>query len=157
MNIGIVVYSLSGHTLGVAASLKEKLEAAGHAVTLERLEMVGPATPSAEKGAELKSRPAVEGYDAVVLACPVRGGAPPPPMVSYLQGIPSLQGKKVALLVTGFFPASVGANLTLAAMKEVCATKGATTCGTGGVRWFGPGRQRQIARVVEELAGCLAR
>lgn len=42
MNIGIIVYSISGHTLSVAAKLGEKLSAAGHAVTLERLETEVP-------------------------------------------------------------------------------------------------------------------
>ena len=95
MKIGMVVYSLSGHTLAVAERVKERLAAGGHAVTLLRLETVGPATVSGEKD-ELRTRPAVDQYDAVVFACPVRGGAPPPPMATYLSGIPSLQGKKVA-------------------------------------------------------------
>ena len=154
MNIGIIVYSLSGHTLGVVTSLQQKLAAGGHAVALQRLEMVGPATPSAEKGAELKSRPALGEYDALVLACPVRGGAPPPPMASYLQGVPSLQGKKVALLVTHFFPRAWGARQTLTALQEACAARGATVCGMSSVHWFGLGRRRQVARVVDELAGC---
>jgi NAD(P)H-dependent FMN reductase len=139
----------------VAERVKERLAApeGGHTVTLLRLETVGPATVSGEKD-ELRTRPAVDQYDAVVFACPVRGGAPPPPMATYLSGIPSLLGKQVALVVTGFFPAGVGTNQTLAAMKEACAAKGATVCAAGGVWWFGPVRKRQMARVVEEVAGC---
>ena len=154
MNIGIVVYSLTDHTLSVATRLQQKLAAAGHAVTLHRLEMVGPATARAEKSAELKSRPAVDGYDAVVFACPVHGGQPPPPVTSYLQGLASLHGKKVACLVTGFFPRAWGAKQTLATLQELCVSKGATVCGAGSVRWFGPFRQRRIAPVVDALAGC---
>lgn len=41
MNIGIIVYSLSGHTLALAVQLKEALSADGHEVTLERVETVG--------------------------------------------------------------------------------------------------------------------
>ncbi len=154
MKVGMVVYSLTGHTLAVAERVRERLATGGHAVTL-RLETLGPATVSGEKD-ELRTRPAVEPYDAVVFACPVRGGAPPPPMATYLQGIPSLQGKKVALVVTGFFPAGIGANQTLAAMKEICTARGATVCAAGSVWWFGPGRGPRIARVVEEMAGCWA-
>jgi multimeric flavodoxin WrbA len=155
MKIGIVVYSLSGHTLAAAESLQERLAADGHRVTLERLEMVGPARSSAEKGAELKTRPAVEPYDALVFACPVRGGLPPPPMASYLQQIPSLQDKKVACLVTHFFPRAWGGNQTLAAMTEVCTAKGATLCGAGSVRWFGPGRTGRMAQAVDAVVRCL--
>lgn len=155
MKVGMVVYSLTCHTLEAAESVKQALAAAGHEVTLLRLEMVGPATASAEKGAALKSRPAVEPYDALVFACPVRGGLPPPPMATYLQQIPSLQGKKVACLVTHFFPMAWGAKQTLAAMKEACAAGGATLCGTASVRWFGPGRQTRLAQAVTEIVRCL--
>jgi len=157
MKIGIVVYSLSGHTLAVATALQGKLAAAGHTVTLERLEMVGAATSSAEKGAELKSRPGVEGYDALVFACPVRGGAPPPPMRSYLQGIPTLLGKKVACLVTHSLLQKWGAKQSLAALKELFESKGAKVCGTGSVWWLGLGREGRLAQVVDELAGCFER
>ncbi len=153
MNIGIVVYSLSGHTLSVAMSLQEKLAAAGHTVTLERVEIEGPAKVSAER-TPLKARPAIDPYDAVVFACPVRGGLPPPPMASYLQQIPSLHNKKVACLVTHFFPRAWGANQTVAAMKGLCESKGATVCESGSVRWFSLGRKRQIAQVVDNLSHC---
>ena len=154
MNIGIVVYSLSSHTLSVAMNLQQKLAAAGHSVTLERLETVGPAKVSAEHN-EIKARPTIDPYDALVFASPVRGGAPPPPMASYLKQIPSLHNKKVACLVTHFFPSAWGANQTIAWMKGVCESKGATVCGAGHVRWFSLGRQRQIAQVVDSLTHCL--
>jgi multimeric flavodoxin WrbA len=153
LNIGIVVYSLSGHTLSVAMSLKEKLAAAGHTVTLERLEIVGPAKVSAERGA-LKTKPVIDPYDALVFCSPVRGGAPAPPMASYLQQIPSLHNKKVACLVTHFFPRAWGANQTIALMKEACESKGATVCGSGSVRWFSLGRKRQISQVLDNLIHC---
>jgi NAD(P)H-dependent FMN reductase len=156
LNIGIVVYSLSGHTASVAMDLKEKLAASGHPVTLERVEFEGPAKVSAEHGAS-KTRPAVDPYDVVVFACPVRGGAPPPPMASYLEQIPSLHNKRVAFLVTHFFPRAWGANQTIALMKGVCESKGATVCGSGTVRWFGCSRKRQIAQVVGDLIHCLDR
>jgi NAD(P)H dehydrogenase (quinone) len=157
MKIGIIVYSLSGHTVAAATALREKLAAVGHTVTVERLEMVGPARSSAEKRAELQRRPAVDPYDALVFACPVRGGAPPPPMMSYLQGIPALQGKKVACLVTHGLLRAWGAKQALAAMKQVCAAKGATVCGEGSVWWFGPGRERRVAQAMDEVARCFER
>jgi multimeric flavodoxin WrbA len=156
LNIAIVVYSLSSHTLSVATNLKQKLAAAGHTVTLERLEVVGPAKVSAEH-AELKTRPVIDPYDALVFCSPVRGGAPAPPMATYLQQIPSLQNKKVACLVTHFFPRAWGANQTIALMKGVCESKGATVCGLGSVRWFSLGRKRQIAQVVDKLSHCFDR
>jgi flavodoxin len=152
VNIGLIVYSLSGNTLSVAMKLKEKLSAAGHAVTPERIEAVGPAKLSSEDAA-LKSRPALDTYDAVIFGCPVRGGTPAPPMARYLEQLPSLAGKEVAILVTGFFPvADWGRNQTLVQLKETCESKGARVLGAESVGWFSLNRGRQISRAVDSLS-----
>ena len=152
MNIGIIVYSQTGHTFAVSEKLKEALSAAGHRVDLERLETVGPVTLGATD-APLKTRPRIDGYEALVLGTAVRGGLPAPPMASYLEQLPSLEGIKVACLATGFFPAKWGQNQTLAKMAQVCASKGATVCGSGSVRWPSLRRKRQTAEVVRKLVG----
>ncbi|MGD1992747.1 MAG: flavodoxin domain-containing protein [Anaerolineae bacterium] len=152
MDIGMIVYSYTGNTLSVAEKLKEKLSAAGHVVTLERLETVGPATLRNEDAA-LKTKPPIAPYDALVLGCPVRGGAPPPPMLTFLEQVETLRGKKVALLVTGFFPvAGWGRNQTIAKLKESCRSEGATVCGAESVGWFSLNRKRAISRVVDILS-----
>jgi hypothetical protein len=74
-------------------------------------------------------------------------------MASYLGQLSSLEGMQVACLATGFFPAKWGQNQTLAKMAEVCASKGATVCGSGSVRWPSLRRKRQTAKVVSELVG----
>ena len=153
MYIGIVIYSETGHTLAVAKKLKETLAASGHKVTLERVEAVGPVSPAATH-VTLKTRPETEPYDVLVFGTGVRGGQPAPPMASYLEQLPSLQGKQVACLATGFFPvAGWGRDQTLARMKEVCEAKGAIVCGSGSVGWFSLSRRRQIVEVVEALSG----
>lgn len=155
MNIGIIVYSRSGHTLTVARKLEQRLTADGHKVTLEQLETVGQVDLSATT-AELKTVPGVETYDAFVLGTPVNGGRMSAPMKSYLDEIPSLAGKRVALLLTHFFPSQWGANQTFEQMTEVCESKGATVVGSGDARWTSLRRRRQIAQAVESVASCLA-
>jgi flavodoxin len=151
MKIGIIVYSQSGHTLAVSERLQEALSAAGHSVDLERLEAVEPAAMGATD-LSLKTRPSIDGYEALVLGTGVRGGLPAPPMAAYLEQLPSLEGVRVACLATGFFPAQWGRNQTLAKMAEICASRGATVCGSGSVRWPSLRRKRRIAEVVSELA-----
>lgn len=152
MHIGIVVYSETGHTLAVAKKLKETLAASGHKVSLERVEPAGPVSLAATH-VTLKTRPKIEPYDALVLGTGVRGGEPAPPMASYLAQLSSLDGKQVACLVTGFFPvAGWGRDQTLARMKEVCESKGATVCGSGSVGWFSLNRRRQIVDAVQALS-----
>ena len=151
MNIGIVVYSQTGHTLSVAMKLEEALSAAGHVVKLERVEPSGSAKPGTAN-VSLKARPEVDAYNALVFCSPVWGGTPASPMASYLEQVASLQGKKVACLATHFFPSGVGGNQTLAQMKDICESKGAAVCGVGSVNWFRLGRKRKIAQVVDSLS-----
>jgi flavodoxin len=152
VNIGIIIYSHTGNTLSVAEKLKEELAEAGHKVTLERLETVGPATLATESD-PLKEQPAVDRYDALVLGCPVRGGTPAPPMLTFLEQIESLQGKMVALLVTGFFPFDGwGRNQTIGLLEEICESKGATVSGAESVGWFSLRRKRQISDAVDGLS-----
>jgi flavodoxin len=152
-NIGIIVHSHTGHTLSVAMKLKEKLSAAGHVVTLEQVETAGPVKLSATS-AELKTRPAIDTYDALVFGSPVHGGRMSAAMTSYLEQITSLQGKRAACLVTHFFHREWGGNQTIKLMKEVCESKGATVCGSGSVGWLSLGRKRRISKVVDNLANC---
>jgi flavodoxin len=151
MNIGIVVYSRTGHTLSVAETLKEAYLAAWHGVTLEQVETAGPAKPGAEHF-QLKTKPQIDPYDALVFGSPVWGGAMAPPMASYLEQITSLQGKKVACLTTHFFPPGWGGNQAISQMKQICESKGATVCGSGSVSWLPLGRKRRIAKVVDDLS-----
>jgi flavodoxin len=152
MNVGIIVYSRTDHTLSVARKLEERLSADGHAVTLEQLEIAGPVNPSATRAA-LKTRHAIDPYDALVFGSPVNGGRMSAAMNSYLEQVPSLQGKKVFLLLTHFFFRGWGAEQTIAQMTEVCESKGAAVRGSGTVRWTSLRRRRQIARAVDSLSG----
>jgi flavodoxin len=152
MNIGVIVYSKTGHTLSVTAQLQGALSAAGHMVTLEQVEAAGPVRPTATD-VPLKTKPPLEGYEALVFGAPVWGGAPAPPMASYLEQLPSLEGLQVACLVTGLFPPGLGRKQAIARMVETCESKGATIRGTGSVGWLSFRRQRQIAEVVGDLSG----
>jgi flavodoxin len=151
MKIGIMLYSRTGNTGKVASLLKEKLAANGHDVTLEQLEPLHSAPPSVED-VELKSYPSVDAYEALIFAAPVWGGRPATPMLSFLQHLASLQGKKIACLTTGFFPAKWGSNQALENMTSVCRSKGADVAGSGSVTWFSLSRGRQISETVEHLS-----
>jgi flavodoxin len=150
MKVGIIVYSQTGHTLSVANKLEHRVATAGHAVNLKQLKTAGPVKPGAGQ-VQLVSLPAVDVYDALVFGAPVWGGLVASPMASYLEGLPSLEGKNVACLVTHFFRPAWGANQALGQMKEVCESKGARVRGSGDVTWFRLGRKRQIVEVVDDL------
>ena len=150
MKIGIITYSRSGKTLAVSKKLEEKLSANGHQVTLTQIETASPLKPGA-RTVELVSKPKSEMNDLLIFASPVNGGQISAPMSSFLNQIPSLQGKKVICLVTHFFSRSWGANQAIQQMKTLCELKGAKVIGSGDVRWtfFYPGKQ--IEETVDRL------
>ena len=154
MSVGIIVFSKTGHTLSVATQLRERLAAAGHAAMLERVETAGSGGFTAQE-VVLKTAPSTKGYDAVVFGSPLWGGMVPPPVVSYLEQIDSLEGKDLVCLVTHFFPAKWGGNKALGQMVETCTSKGATVRGSGSVQWLSLSRKKKAAQLVEELANSL--
>jgi hypothetical protein len=151
MNIGMIVYSQTGNTHSVALKLQEKLAAAGHAVTMERIEVIGEVAPG--RPVQFKALPDPELYDALVFGAPVQAFSLCQPMLGYLKQVASLQGKKVACLVTQAFPYPwLGGNRAIRQMKGLCESKGATVCGSGIVNWMKRSREQQIGEVVDRLS-----
>jgi len=154
MNIGIIVYTVSGHTLKTAQRLQVRLASDGHQVFMEHLELVGPARVSNEE-ADLKTNPILENYDTLVFCTPVRGGSPPPPVRRYLSQLASLKGKRAACLVTHAFPLAWGANQTVAALRAACEAKGALYLGMAAVHWFGFNHSHRLEQAVREMCRLL--
>ena len=153
MKIGIIIYSHTGNTYSVALKLKNKLSAAGHSVNMERLKITGEYQPGM-KNFQIKTKPKLDTYDALVFGSPVMAFSLNPVMKSYLPQIASLQNKKVALLVTEFFPYKwMGGNRAVGKMTKICQSKGAEVCGSGVVNWAGARRrEKKIKEVVEKLS-----
>ena len=152
MNIGMIVYSQTGNTHSVATKLEEELAAAGHTVTLERIEVTGEVQPG--KPVQFTTLPDAAEYEALVFGSPVQAFSLCQAMVDYLKQVASLQNKKVALLVTQAFPYPwLGGNRAVRQMKRACESKGATVCGSGIVNWMKKRREQQIVEVVDRLSG----
>jgi flavorubredoxin len=152
MNIGMIIYSQTGNTHSVAIKLEEKLAAAGHSVGMERLKVVGEYRPGTRK-VRFETLPNVGQYDALVFGAPVEAFSLSPVMKSYLTQVASLQDKKVACLVTQFFPFRwLGGNRAVRQMKRICESKGAAVCGSGIVNWSRSRRDQQIAEVTDRLS-----
>jgi flavodoxin len=152
MNIGIILYSETGNTYSVSQKLKEKLAKAGHSVNIERLKVIGKVKPGT-KDIKFETLPDTDSYDALVFGSPVQAFSLSSAMTTYLSQIKSLQDKKVAFLVTQFFPFPwLGGNRTIGQMKKICESKGAAICGIAVVNWSKPSREKQITEMVEKLS-----
>jgi len=152
MKIGIILYSQTGNTYSVSLKLKEKLITAGYSVDIERLKVIGE-VQSGIKDIRFETLPDTEPYDVLVFGSPVQAFSLSSVMASYLTKIVSLQGKKVALLVTQFLPFPwMGGNRTVGQMKKICESKGTTVCGAEIVNWSNPSREKRITEVLEKLS-----
>lgn len=156
MKIGIIVHSHTGNTLSVAQKLNEKLSAAGHSVSIQRVSATNDDESDMQK-ILLSEKPDISAYDVLLFGAPVRGFSLSPVMQAYLSGISSLNGKKAGCFITQGLPAPwMGGNRALKQMADICQSKGVTPYETGIVNWpNAEKREKRIQTVVEEL--CLIR
>ena len=156
MNIGIIVYSQTGNTYSVALKIREKLLAAGHLVTVERLGPVGEQR-FMMGDVLIEAFPAIDEYDALLLGSPVQAFGLAPAMKQALGKLPDLGSRKVACFVTMAFPfAWLGGNAAISKLRQACAAKNGTVIATGIVNWsFKRTRDQRIEAVASQLAGSL--
>ena len=73
-----------------------------------------------------------------------------------MEQLDTLQGKKVACLLTHAFRLTWGANQTFAQMRTLCQERGTSLCGACETNWHLLGREKNIARAVECVLAALA-
>ena len=152
MKIGIIIHSRTGNTHSVALKLKEKLSVAGHSVDLERLKVLGVLRRGI-KDIQFEALPNAGQYDALVFGAPVEAFSLSSVMISYLTQAASLQSKKVACLVTQFFPYPwMGGNRAINQMKKICESKGAVVFGSEVINWSSSRRNLKIIEAVDRLS-----
>jgi hypothetical protein len=138
--------------LSVVERLKERLAAAGHALTIERVTVDGDPR---KMGMDIKyaAMPDIAPYEALVFASPVQAFSLCLPMASYMKQVGSLAGKQVACLVSQAFPYPwMGGNRAIRQMKAICRAKGTTVVGSGIVNWASSRRERTTKDAVETLS-----
>ncbi len=151
MKIGIIVHSYTGNTYEVAKKLEEKLKGAGKDVEIQRVKMVGGDEPKG-KDIEFENPPEVDKYDALIFGSPVHAFSLAVAMRTYLEQIPSLQDKKIALFVTKNLRFEwTGGTRAIGQMKKICQAKGGMIFGTGIVVW-NKQRNKKIAELAEEFS-----
>ena len=136
MKIGIIVHSQTNNTNSVALKLQEKLTQAGNEVDVKKVTMVGGDRPEDKKKIQLENTPDVSQYDSLILGAPVHAFALAPAMQIYMEQLPSLGNKKVALFVTKKLRFEwTGGSRAIGQMKNYIFSKGGNVMGTGIVVW----------------------
>ncbi|MDD4496301.1 MAG: flavodoxin [Eubacteriales bacterium] len=150
LKIGIILHSQTGNTLSVGEGIKEKFEAAGQAVQLERIFIEG-----ADKNPELVKNarfPDIGKYDILILGAPVWGFSLSPVMAELLKRTDSLENKKLILFLTQMFPFKwMGGNRALKQFTNLCAAKDGKIVETGIVNWSSRKRGETINGMIERF------
>jgi multimeric flavodoxin WrbA len=150
MEIGLVIYSKTGHTKRLAEAFAQRVDGMGWNMTTFSLVPAAEFSMSVER-TPLTSLPDVASFDVVVLGTPVHGGRMAAPVRTFLEDSSSLAGKPVAFLLTHFFPRQWGAVQTIEAMTALCSDAGATVLDSADVAWLGLGRRRRIDKAAGDL------
>lgn len=153
MKTGIIIYSRTGHTQLVAEKIKDALITQGGTVVIEHVTAANDGANSRE-AIQLQDIPDISDYDVILIGSPVHGFSIAPVMKSYLQQLPSIDGKKVGCFVTQHFPKPwMGGKRTVAQMCQLCHDKGAEVSGTSIVNWTSKARETLINDTVAVLSG----
>ena len=151
MKIGIIVYSQTGHTQLVAENLKNRLIAAGHSATIERLM---PASGEKDgRNIQFGRLPDLNQYEGLVFGSPVQAFSLAPVMAAYLKQLPPLDGKKVACFVTKGLPfAWTGGTGAVNRLKKEVEARGGKVGPAGVIIWRGTSLDSNIAEVVDVIS-----
>ena len=152
MKIGIIVHSQTDNTYSVASKLQETLTQSGNDVEIKRVSIVGGDRPENKDKIQLENPPEVAGYDALIFGSPVHAFSLAPAMQVYLEQLPSLENKKVALFVTkGLRFEWPGGTRAIGQMKKLSESKGGEIVGTGIIVW-NKDKDKKIKEVVKNFA-----
>ncbi len=152
MKIGIIVHSQTDNTYSVALKLQETLTESGNDVEVKKVSMVGGDKPENKNKIQLENPPDVTSFDALIFGAPVHAFSLAPAMRVYLEQLPSLENKKIALFVTkGLRFEWTGGSRAIGQMKKLCQSKSGEIVGTGIIIW-NKQRDKKIAEVVRNFA-----
>ena len=154
MKIGLLVHSVTGHTLSVMEKVEVALKDKGHEVELKEIKTAGKVDVG-QTEVEFTENPSPAGYDAVVFGSHTEAFQLEQTMKLYLKQMEKIEGLKTACLVTHQFPFHwMGGNGAVNKMKVMCVEKGADVVCTAVIDWTPESkREAKITDAVGHIAG----
>ena len=152
MNIGIIVYSHTGHTLSVAKKLEKAIIDKGHKVKVELVEQVDK-EPKPANQVVLKNSPDLSGYDFVIFASPVQGMQLAGVMKKYLSSLPKYCEINGYCFVTRYFMKRwLGGNSSIKWIENTCHEKGIKIIKNTMISWSSKSLDADIAEAISYLS-----
>lgn len=153
MKIGVIYYSETGNTANVAKQLATAFRTQGHQTTLQELTVFDVKT-----NRSLKTKPACDGYDILIIGSPVQGFSLPLPVQEYLSSIQLPKQQKIGLFTTQFFPFDwMGGKQTVSQFKTLLLPQNPQHIGEALIHWKSRKREVQIANAIQLLTAVSGR
>jgi flavodoxin len=134
MNIGLVVYSKTGHTYEVISKLNEMFEKLGHNSTIERLISKDENEYNFDK-IELNGTSDLSSYDLIVFAAPVNGFKLAVCMKKYMMSAPSIKVPTVCFVTKALPFKWTGGNSAINTMKSHINSLGGNVLKSDVIVW----------------------
>jgi flavodoxin len=154
MNIGIIIYSMSGHTATVAKAIAERFRRENHDVDLKLLMVTGMTHPGSKRFSicNLPESEEIDGYDVLFFGGPVWLFSASPVILKFLGMLEKLDGKKTMNFVTQVSPwPSLGGYQALKMMNDRLKESGATVLPGESVQYFFGTDRRKLNETMERI------
>jgi len=153
MKIGIVIHTVSGHTLKFAQAIRDKLVEKGHEVDLTGLRTIGSPRigflPGSGGNFTIKSPPELAEFDVVLIGAPVWGFKPSPVIMRYLvEDVKKLKGKKALAFVT---MGSLGGKRSVEIMSQELEDAGADILEGEALAYFFKVNKEKLSAAVDRI------
>jgi flavodoxin len=153
MRIQIVIHTQSGHTANVARAIASKLNTLGHETDIHMLRTSGKVAPRSSKF-EIRNIPEPAGYDVVLFGGPVWAFTASPVILSCINEVHGLNGKKVLCFLTMGLPFKfTGGERGLKAMADALELCGAQVLPGEALHYFFKANKANLDAMVERICG----
>ncbi len=177
MNIGIIIYTRSGHTYEVASALMKSLQEDGHQTTLLRLvpdsEKNAPPAPPAPPApanaptttptnqTDITTIPTTylaqpSPFDALILGSPIYSFRPAAPMRELIETAADLSATKICTYLTqGINSPAFGGPKAQQDMEDLLQAKAASPTSSHVIYWPSADKDEQILQLIKAVRATL--
>lgn len=149
MNIGLVVYSKTGHTYEVATKLNEMFVELGHNTTIERLVPKDYNEYNINK-IELNETSDLSSYDLIVFASPVNAFRLAVCMKKYMMSVPPIKVPTICFVTKALPFKWTGGNSAIKTMKSHINSSGGNVLKSDIIVW-NKNRNNKIDQFVQDI------
>lgn len=154
MHIGIILYSMSGHTASIAKAIAERFRKENHDVDIKLLMVTGMTHPGSKRFSicNLPESEDIDGYEAIIFGGPVWLFKASPVILKFLGWLEKLHGKRVTCFVTQLAPwPSFGGYQALKAMSDQLKESGASVLPGESIQYFFGSNKQKLNEAMDRI------